>query len=259
MASTSRAARAEFAAASACGTVAGSRPRAFSVSSSCWDESDGSQVLRRLQPQHPGTRLPRPGEREAPDQAGGDVVRVALDLADEVEHGLVVHALLAVWHEGTAGEHSGDDRRRGRAESRARAGCGCCNARAGCRPRGRDAAWPAAAIGPAGATRRGPACPRRGRRCRCAAPRRPGRRSPRRGGREPDRSCRSRDRGWRRSPEPEQNLHATSFVGRVKVSLAVRRSLASSLTSGRGATRPRRRRPGRSAASGPRRSPTRGP
>ena len=151
-ASTSRAARPALAAASTCGTVRGSRPRAVSVSDRLgrerkpperWHRQGSILIARR------GSGL-HPGEREAAEQTGGDVVGVALDLGGELEQrGVVEPARRRLW--------SRRARRRCRRRWRPRRSRG--PGRAGCgwrrRPRGRAAARPAGRRRCAGSVRAG--------------------------------------------------------------------------------------------------------
>ena len=191
-ASTSKAARAAFAAASACGTVFGSRPRALRVDSSVsGTKATGRDLRRGLEPDQPGALRLHPGQGEPAGQGRGHVVRVPLDLGGQAQQAGVVDALLAVEAQRPGGDDAGHDRGRGGTQPAPVRDARCAGhpqARRRHHPSGRSTR---AGSGPPGAGRRAGPCarPRRPRtdrdRRRSPAPR------PRRAGSGRDRSSRS--------------------------------------------------------------------
>ena len=77
----------------------------------------GSEFVVRVQAHDARPLGGRPGERQAPVQAGGDVVGVPLELVGERERAACVEQLVATGDERPGGDHPCEDRGRRRAES----------------------------------------------------------------------------------------------------------------------------------------------
>ena len=109
-AAISSAARAEFAAASACGTVGGRSPGPRRWTADIRHADHRGQPRHRGQPGRPGPGGRRPGDREAARQARRHVVRVPLEPGREPQHVRVGQGRPA-GGQGPRGQQAGHDRR----------------------------------------------------------------------------------------------------------------------------------------------------
>ncbi len=83
------------------------------------DEDHRDDGVGGVHPDRAGGAALHPGQREAAEQTGGDVVGVALDLGGELQQGRVVEAAVAAYGHGAGGDDAGADGGGGGAEAAA--------------------------------------------------------------------------------------------------------------------------------------------